>query len=297
MGWQKIEKIDQIEYSGDTYNLHIENNHNYFANGILVSNCHFAKGKELSSILEQCTNASYRIGLTGTLDNCKANINTIIGLTGSVNKLNSTKELIDRKEVADLQIKCLLLQYNKEISQEVKEYTYQQEIKFITQNEKRNRFIKNLAISMTKNTILLFNFVEHGKLLYEMIKNDEKNTRNVYLIYGGVDGDEREQIRKIVETEENCIIIASVQTTGTGVSIKNLHNIVFCQGTKSSIRLLQAIGRAIRLHNEKDKATIYDIVDDLSYKKHLNFSLKHFLDRTKIYKEQQFEHKIVKIEF
>lgn len=263
---------------------------------VLVDECHGIKGNELSSILEKCTNAQYRIGLTGTTGNCKANINTIIGLTGSINKLNTTKELIEKNEVSNFNIKCLILDHDIETKKLLKKSKYHDEIKFLTENTKRNVFIKNLALSMESNSLLLFNFIDHGKLLYEMIKTSKHiGDRNVYLIYGEIDGEERERIRNIIETEKNAIILASVQTTGTGVSIKNLHNIVFCQGTKSSIRLLQAIGRAIRLHDSKEKATIYDIVDDLSILKHKNFSIQHFLERVKIYNEQQFNYKLIKI--
>lgn len=265
---------------------------------VIVDEAHGLRGKEIAQIVEQCTNASYRIGLTGTTSKTKANINTIIGLTGPINDLITTKELIERKEVADFDIKCLVLKYDEETSKIVKKLRYQDEIKYLVSNKKRNNFIKNLAISMKSNSIVLFNFIEHGKLLYKMISESKFiGDRNVYLIYGGIDGDERERIRHIVETEQNAIIIASIQTTGVGVSIKNLHNIIFCLGTKSSIRILQAIGRAIRLHDSKEKATIYDIVDNLTIRKHQNFAVKHFLERVKVYNEQQFNYKIKNIPF
>lgn len=265
---------------------------------VIVDECHGIKGKELSAILEKCTNAPYRIGLTGTTGNNKANINTIIGLTGSMNKLNSTKELVEKKQVADFNIKCLILKYDEETRNTLKKYKYPDEVKWIVMNQKRNIFIKNLAISMKNNSLLLFNFIDHGKLLFNLIKESKHlKDRNVYLIYGGVVGEERERIRNIIETEENSIILASVQTTSTGVSIKNLHNIIFCNGTKSSIRLLQSIGRAIRLHDSKEKATIIDIVDDLSYKSHKNFSLIHFIERIKIYNEQEFDYRLINIPF
>lgn len=263
---------------------------------VMVDEAHFAKGVELSDILEKCVNAKYRIGLTGTTGTCKANIKTIVGLTGFVNQLNTTRELIDKKEVANFSVKCLVLNHPEETKQLLKKYKYHEEVRYLISDMQRNQFIKNLAISMKSNSLLLFNFIEHGKLLYEMIsKSKYIGDRNVYLIYGEIDGAERERIRNVIESEQNAIIIASVQTTGTGVSIKNLHNIVFCSGTKSSIRLLQSIGRAIRLHESKEKAVIYDIVDDLSWKGHKNFSLLHFLERVKIYNEQQFDYKLIKV--
>nr|QMP82927.1 MAG: ATP-dependent DNA helicase [Caudoviricetes sp.] len=266
---------------------------------VIIDEAHGVKATSLTGILENCINAEYRIGLTGTLDNIKANINTIIGLTGPINKLITTRELIDRNQVSNLKIKCLVLKYDKETSKTIRKYKYQEEIKFLITNPKRNAFIKNLTLSLDKNTIVLFNFVEtHGKIIYEMIKNSKHlKGRNVYFIHGGVAGEERERIRQIIETETNAIIVASSGTMATGVSIKNLHNIVFAISGKSRIRNLQSIGRILRLHESKEYATLYDIVDNLSVGKHQNFTLNHFLERVKIYDSEQFDYKIANIPF
>jgi superfamily II DNA or RNA helicase len=266
---------------------------------IICDEVHQAKGAEITKIFEKCINASYRIGLTGTTDNIKANINTIIGLTGPINSLITTKELMDRKEVSSFSIRCLILKYDKEVSKAVKKFKYQDEIKFIVSNNKRNNFIKNLALSLNKNSIILCNFVEtHGKVIYELLLNSKNlNDRKVYFIHGGVDGEERERVRQIMETETNAIIVASSAIMSTGVSIKNLHNIIFAISGKSRIRTLQSIGRVLRLHHSKDKAILYDIVDDLSISKHKNFTLNHFLERVKMYNQEQFDYVLKTIEF
>ena len=36
----KIKSIDKIPYKGKVYNIEVEDNHNYFCNNILISNCH-----------------------------------------------------------------------------------------------------------------------------------------------------------------------------------------------------------------------------------------------------------------
>lgn len=266
---------------------------------VITDEVHQAKALSLTSILEKCINASYRIGLTGTLDNLKVNEKTLIGLFGPINKVITTKELIDRKQVANLQIKALVLKYDQETSKAVRKFKYQEEIKFLITNDKRNKFIKNLVLSLEKNTIVLFNFVEtHGKVIYELIKNSKHlNNRNVYFIHGGIAGEERERIRNIMETDNNAIIVASVGTMSTGVSIKNLHNIVFAISGKSRIRNLQSIGRVLRLHENKEVATLYDIVDDLSVGKHQNFTLIHFLERIKTYNQEKFDYKLLRVPF
>lgn len=284
--WQSLMNIKQNSYFEE---------YDY----VIVDEAHGIKATEITKILEKCINASYRIGLTGTIDNIKANINTLIGLTGPINKLNSTKKLMDRKEIASFKIKCLMLNYDKETAKAVKKFKYQEEIKFIVSNTKRNNFIKNLALSLDKNSIILCNFVEtHGKVIYELLLNSKhKKDRNIYFIHGGIAGEEREKIRQIIETEKNSIIVASSSIMSAGVSIRNLHNIIFAISGKSRIRTLQSIGRVLRLHQEKEIATLYDIVDNLSIGKHQNFTINHFLERVKMYNQEKFDYKIINVEF
>jgi superfamily II DNA or RNA helicase len=167
---------------------------------------------------------------------------------------------------------------------------------YIVRCEPRNRFIRNLALSLEGNTLLLFQFVEkHGKVLYEEIQK-EAGDRKVFFVHGSVDGEEREEIRRIVENESNAIIVASFGTFSTGVNIKNLHSIIFASPSKSRVRNLQSIGRGLRKSDTKDAATLYDIADDLTYKSKRNFTLTHFMERVKIYNEEKFKYKIYKVE-
>jgi superfamily II DNA or RNA helicase len=153
-----------------------------------------------------------------------------------------------------------------------------------------------LALSLNNNTLVLFQYVEkHGKALYDMI-SEKRGDRKVFFVFGGTDVIDREEIRKIVETEKDAIIVASYGVYSTGVNIRNLHNIIFASPSKSKIRNLQSIGRGLRLGDDKEKATLYDISDDLRYKKYVNFTLKHFAERLKIYHEEKFKISTYKVE-
>ena len=216
---------------------------------------------------------------------------------GQTYKVTSTKELIDSKTLSPFQIKCLVLQYPEELNKQIKSYNYKEEINFIVSNEARNRFIRNLAISLSNNTLVLFQMVEkHGKIIYDLIKekNYEKG-RKVFFVFGGTETSDREDIRGIVERETNAIIVASYGTFSTGINITNLHNVIFASPSKSRIRNLQSIGRGLRKNEQKDVAVLYDVADDLSYKSHKNYTLNHFIERIKIYNEEQFEYKILTI--
>jgi superfamily II DNA or RNA helicase len=128
-------------------------------------------------------------------------------------------------------------------------------------------------------------------MLFDMLK-DKDDSRPIFFIHGGVDGDEREAIRHIVERESNAIIVASYGTFSTGVNIRNLHNVVFSSPTKSRVRTLQSIGRGLRIGSEKTDVVVYDIADDLKHKTKMNFTLLHFMERLNIYNSESFDYKI-----
>ena len=216
---------------------------------------------------------------------------------GQVKKVITTRELIDKQQVSDFEIKCLILKYDDEICQAMKDKTYPEEIQYLIANENRNKFIKNLAVSLGTNTLVLYQMVDkHGQILYDMIKNTKNiGDRKVFFVHGGTETADREDIRRIMEIENDAIVVASFGTFSTGINIRNLHNIIFASPSKSRIRNLQSIGRGLRQSEGKEIATLYDIADDLRYKKHMNFTLKHFIERVKLYNEEQFPFKIYKI--
>jgi len=264
---------------------------------VIGDEAHLFKAQSLTTILTSCINAKYRIGLTGTLDGTKTHKLVLEGLFGTVKKVISTKELIDKQQLSNFEIKCLVLKHTDEECLKAKDYTYPEEIQYLISHEIRNKFIKNLAVSLGKNTLVLYQMVDkHGKILYDMIRETEKiGNRKVFFVHGGTDTTDREEIRKIMEIEQDAIVVASFGTFSTGINIRNLHNIIFAMPTKSSIRTLQSIGRGLRQNDGKEIATLYDISDDLRYKKHMNYTLKHFVERTKIYNEEKFPFKIYKI--
>lgn len=264
---------------------------------VIGDEAHQFKAKSLTEIMTGLTNAKYRIGTTGTLDGTKTHRLVLEGLFGSVRKVITTKELMDAKHLAEFQIKCLLLRHSEPICQAAKNFTYQQEIEYLVLNDGRNKFISNLAVSLDGNTLVLYQYVDkHGRILHDIISKKLGADRKVFFVSGETEVDVREDIRKIVENETNAIIVASFGTFSTGINIRNLHNIIFASPSKSRIRNLQSIGRGLRKSETKDSAQLFDIADDMRYKKHENYTLKHFAERIKVYNEEKFSFKVYKIE-
>jgi len=259
--------------------------------GVVIGDeAHLFKAKSLSSIMEKMIDCKYRFGFTGTLDGTQTHKLVLEGLFGAVRKVISTAELIEQKHLSNFKIKCVILKYPDAVCQAMKNATYQDEMDFLVRNDNRNKFIKNLCLSLEGNTLLLFQFVDkHGQILYDMIKDNNIPT---FFVHGGVEGVERDEIRKIVDGESKSIIIASYGTFSTGINIRNLHNIIFASPSKSKIRNLQSIGRGLRKSETKDQAMLYDIADDLTWKSRKNHTIGHFVERCKIYDEEKFEYKI-----
>jgi superfamily II DNA or RNA helicase len=254
---------------------------------------HLFKSKSLTEIMTKLLDCKYRIGLTGTLDGAHTHKLVLEGLFGAVNKVTTTKKLMDKKQLSNLAVRCLILKHNEANCKIVANGKYQDEIDYLVSSKARNNFIRNLALKIKGNTLVLFQLVEkHGKDLFKSIEDKAEKDRKVFYIYGGVETEEREKARAIVENESDAIIVASYGTFSTGINIKNLHNIIFASPSKSRIRNLQSIGRGLRLGDNKVNATLYDIADDLIYKSKENYTLKHFQERINIYNEEEFDYEI-----
>jgi superfamily II DNA or RNA helicase len=251
--------------------------------------CHQHKAKSLTGILEKLSSCEYRFGTTGTLDGLQCHKLIIEGLFGPSYHVTSTKKLIDKNILSQLKITTILLQYAEEDRRSVSRYNYSDEMLWLIHNDKRNRFITDLAGNLKGNTLILFQFVEkHGKYLHELVSQTGRQT---FFVHGGVDVEDREQVRKLLEENDNCIVVASFGTFSTGISIKRLHNIIFASPSKSRIRVLQSIGRQLRISEYKEFAKLYDIGDDLSWKSKKNHTLRHFAERLKIYRSERFEYR------
>jgi superfamily II DNA or RNA helicase len=265
----------------------------YFSrfNVVVGDEAHQFKSKSLVSIMTKLSDCKYRFGFTGTLDGTQTHKWVLEGLFGPSYKIIKTDELMQKGHLAKLDIKILLLKHSPQ-----KFENFEDEVQYIINHEKRNRFIKNLALDLKGNTLILFSRVEgHGQPLYDLINNSKIDNRHVFFVHGGVDTEQRELVREITERENNAIIVASYGTFSTGVNIRNLHNVIFASPSKSRIRNLQSIGRVLRKGENKVKATLYDIADDISYKSRKNYTLNHLIERIKVYNEEKFNYDIVNI--
>lgn len=274
---------------------------------LLADEMHLTTGLSLTKIIEGLTNCAFKFGLSGSLKDGKANLMQYMGMFGEIFKPVSTKDLMDRGAVTTLKINSIFVRYPDEACAKMKGKDYQTEIKVITKGSRRNQIVANLAVKLAKkneNTFVMFRFAEHGKMLLDLIK--KAGHEEVYFINGEVDTNTRDALKKMAEKGKGIIFVASYGVFSTGISIKNLHNLIFAHPTKSKVTVLQAVGRVLRLHDSKAIATVFDIIDDMGVKPksasskkkyvHLNYALKHALERIQRYADEQFDYTMKQVD-
>jgi len=258
---------------------------------VIGDEAHLFKAKSLTSIMNKLHDCKYRVGFTGTLDGTQTNRLVLEGVFGTVDRVTKTEKLIREGHLSEFEIKVLILKHNP-----IEFESYHDEIDYLVNCEQRNKFIRNLVCDLEGNTLVLFNYVDaHGIPLFELINNKVGEERPVFLVHGGVDVEDRENIRQIAETTSNAIIVASYGTFSTGINIKNLHNVLFASPSKSRIRNLQSIGRVLRRGENKRKAVLYDIADNMSKGSRKNYTLNHLVERVKIYNEENFDYEFIDV--
>lgn len=264
---------------------------------IIGDEAHLFKADSLIKILESSRNASDRFAFTGTLTDSQTDKMQITALFGRFRKVTTTEKLMKDGHISTLSINGIVLKYSDEDCKKVRvNKKYQDEIKFINSHEKRNDFILKLLKGLKGNTLVLFKRVDtHGVLIYNMLKEAVDENTEVYFIAGKTPTEDRERIRKLVDkkTDKRIIIVGSSGTMSTGTSMNKIYHVVFVSPSKSRVTTLQSIGRGLRLDGVTNEVTLWDIVDDLRIGAYVNFALKHFMERVKIYDSEKFKYKII----
>lgn len=286
----KIKSIKKVEFQGDTYNLHIENNHNYYANNILVSNCHQAKAEVLQSILKQP--CEIKLGMTGSMPIIEEDAMLLEQALGKPERIVNARQLIEMGLLTDTTIMAIFLTHPR--NQTKSGMKYQEETKFIRESKSRQLFVKQFLEKLKGVTVALYAVTAHGEDTFESLTGEKLTNKrksdfefmkkhNVFFMSGNTKSSVREQIRLYLNTCENAIVIGQYNVLSTGINIPRLKNLVFLSSTKSYTLVLQAMGRIMRLHKEKgNNVYVFDLVDVFTYVKD-TYSLKHFYEREMYY--------------
>ena len=244
------------------------------ANFIIFDEVHeFSKGKIATKAISSFPNAAYRFGFTATVPNDKfSKLNLITGLGEVVNDATA-KDLIELDYLSNAEV---IIRENEEI--EGLDHAPYMEVydSYIINNESRNsRIAEECAEIKNGKILILVKNLKHLEILKEMIPGS--------LTLEGKDNlkSRKSTIKTFIDEEGSVLIGTNVMQTG--IDIPEITHLINARGLKSEIATLQALGRALRKHKSKDKATIIDYYDNAPY------LTKHSKDRIKAYKSLKLD--------
>jgi len=254
---------------------------------LVIDECHkVRKSNKVSKMIQQIKTV-HKFGLTGTLPDNKPDEWNIIGKIGHIIYEKDSYSLRTEKHLTPANSSILEINYKEQPRYISGENNFKNELDFIYENNFRNGIIKQLCSNFNNNILILVNHLAHGNKLYDTLTALDKQ---VYFVRGEVEVEERERIKKIMETDSDVICVAMSSIFSTGINIKNIHMIMFAAGGKSSIRTIQAIGRGLRLHESKNKLKIIDLADFLKY------GQRHVEKRKEIYLQEKIPYKVSSVE-
>lgn len=291
-----------------TYQSLVKKNAEYFQqfDAVLVDETHKAKSNSIKTILQKCTSAQYKFGLSGTIPK-EGTLDklTLMSQTGPVISEVKANFLQNQGHIAKCVVKVIEMNYATDTQrlafQELAQNKYDRkdvfslEQNFVITSEARLDFVSSVISRVPRNSLVLFHRIEHGKKLYEKLR--QESDKRVYYVDGGTDKDIREEYKKKMEAGDEVVIVASYGTFSTGISIKKIHSIFFTESFKSEVIIRQSIGRGLRQHESKDKVLIVDFVDNIRTQEWDNYLWKHGKARQSIYKQEKFDYNIKRVSF
>lgn len=309
-GWSDIDEHGEQLYAGKsptfkkrllltTYQSIMKRDMDFFEpyTSLLNDEAHSVKSAMLMKIAKMCVNARYRIGFTATVPTETIDYLNIFGVLGwKIYDLKSY-ELIGQGYLSQIKVVNMFLEYPEATRKRGSNRSYAEEVNLLEESDERLQGFAYILdnLSATQNTLILVNHIKHLEKMEKWLEERYKEKYKIHVIQGATDPIAREGIRQGMENEKGSVLLATYGTMSTGINIKRIHHIIFGASSKSHIRVLQSIGRGLRLHESKDKLILWDIVDDLSTKTKrgnlkLNYMMKHWNERfTEIYGPQKFE--------
>lgn len=278
--WQSLESLNKRSKEID-----LEIDIQAFFEGVvcvMVDEVHKAKADVLRKLLSTyLANAPVRWGLTGTMPEEDADKTSVIACIGPMLGKINTKELQDKGILAQLHVNVWQLQDLGDVFD-----NYQSELKWLTTNQSRLKFLAQQIITMSEsgNTLVLVDRVQTGEMLQSLIPDS-------VFVSGKMKSKDRKEEYQEVQEIDGKVIIATYGVASTGINIVRIFNLVLFEAGKSFVRVIQSIGRGIRVAPDKDFVNVYDVCSNCK------FSKRHLTKRKKFYAEAEYPYSVKKVTY
>ena len=278
--WQSLESLNKKSKDYDpeiSLTDFIEN-----VTCVIVDEAHGAKADALKRLMSnQFSSIPLRWGMTGTIPEEESDAIALFACIGNLINVVTAKELQEKGVLANLHIEVNQLQDPVRVFK-----NYQQELAWLVSDSARLRWIAEHIQEQAKtgNTLVLVPRKKTGKLLQKMIPD------SVY-IDGSVKVKDREEEYEEVKTASGKIIIATAGVAAVGIDVPRIFNLYLIEPGKSFVRVIQSIGRGIRVAKDKDWVNVFDMTSNCKYSK------RHLTKRKKFYKNAEYPFTVKKVDY
>ena len=274
--WSRVESIQNFEQSNKkecersctVYNLEVEDNNNYFANNILVHNCHHLSGSptlmKMHIKIVDAIPARYKFGLSATLTRTDTLIKSMYAYTGcnirgdfaptwKIAK-DKTNTLTAKHIRVDLDTPwsydCLL---------EDGTFSYPLLVEYLGQDKERNEAIADNVVKQAQKhpkQLVLCLRIEQCEVLNQMLQ--EKGINSVLLV-GKVTKKKRQEI--LTQARDWQVVVATMAIAKEGLDVPELSCLHWAMVLSDKVATVQSAGRIERVSEGKPDPEIYDYVD------------------------------------
>jgi len=248
---------------------------------VMVDEVHQAKADVLKDLLTGVfANMPIRWGLTGTIPKSDWESASLRSSLGEVIHKLAAKELQDQGVLAKCHVNIVQ-------TAETAEYgDYQSELKFLLEDKKRMQYVSNMIKDIAKsgNTLVLTGRISNGNMLQELLDGSE-------FVQGSMKVVDRKDAYDEINQATNSITIATYGVAAVGINIPRIFNLVLLEPGKSFVRVIQSIGRGVRIAKDKDFVNVWDVTS------RCKFSRRHLTERKKYYKDAQYPFTIDKVNY
>lgn len=247
-----------------------------------LDEAHHAPAKTFWDVINACP-AYWRLGLSATP--FKSDIITELKLVGSTGEIFYSFKAKEAVEAGWL-TKPFVITVDPQFSALVDEELYMDSYRDgVVEHVKRNRLIAKIAQGTAEKwdtpTLILVQWVEHGRNIKRALR--EIGMR-VEFIYGGTPTEQRrEAMQALGDGRSKCLISSTIMDEG--IDIPEIGALILAGAGKARHKVLQRIGRGLRVIPGKDYLAVFDFLDSHSEK----YLLSHGRQRLQAVKDAEFD--------
>lgn len=281
---------------------------------LVIDECHHISAETWLEIADNCVNAVYRYGLSGTIETGNESRDyKLEGATGPLYVVASTMELAKEGFLATPRIKMINVgamtyptyeqvreivlpewRANPRALMKLGGKLYAEAYKLgVIENEKRNKMIVTLAenhLAGNDKVLILCTRLAHGKKIQKKIQM--LNVPVCFLHGKEKDSTRQRTLKDFRQADRGMILIAST-IFDEGVDIPEVDVLILTGGGESFVKSIQRVGRALRPKKDKDYVLIYDFLDGRDPNAKKDYLAKHTQSRINDYKQQKFDVKVI----